>query len=121
MSLSRAFTPALRSGLVVAAGAVLIVAPPVIGLSSAAAATGLAVGVIAVALGLAGTADTGRGTLPMSAQSAYDVGLGIGLVLAGSAFGLAGQPASLVFFAAVGVATLAITARTRYSLLAQSQ
>jgi hypothetical protein len=50
MSLSRAFTPALRSGLVVAAGAVLIVAPPVIGLSSAAAATGLAVGVIAVAI-----------------------------------------------------------------------
>ena len=119
MSLSRTFSPALRSGLVVAAGAVLIIAPLALGLSNAAAATGLAAGVIAVALGLAGTADTGRGTLPMSAQSSYDVGLGIGLVLAGAAFGLAGQPASLAFFAAVGVATLAITATTRYSLQTQ--
>jgi hypothetical protein len=119
MSVSRTFTPALRSGLVLASGAVLIVAPLALGLSNAAAATGLAVGVIAVALGLAGTADTGRGTLPASAQSSYDAGLGIGLLLAGVAFGLAGQPASLAFFAAVGVATLAITATTRYTLQAQ--
>jgi hypothetical protein len=119
MSVSRTFPPALRSGLVLATGAVLIAAPLALGLSNAAAATGLAVGVIAVALGLAGTADTGRGTLPVSAQSSYDTGLGIGLLLAAFAFGLAGQPASLAFFAAVGVATLAITATTRYSLQAQ--
>jgi hypothetical protein len=119
MSLSRTFPPALRSGLVLATGAVLIVAPLALGLSNAAAATGLAVGVIAVALGLAGTADTGRGTMPLSAQSSYDAGLGIGLLLAGLAFGLAGQPASLAFFAAMGAAVLAITATTRYALQAQ--
>lgn len=119
MSVSRTFSPALRSGLVLATGAVLIVAPLALGLSNAAAATGLAVGVIVVALGLAGTADTGRGTLPVSAQSSYDAGLGIGLLLAAFAFALAGQPASVVLFAAAGVAMLAITATTRYSLQAE--
>ena len=116
MSVSRTFTPALRSGLVVAIGALLIAAPLVIGLGEAAVATGLATGVIAIALGLAGTADTGRGTLPLSAQASYDAGLGLGLLLAAFAFGLAGQPASLAFFAVVGLTALAITATTRYSL-----
>jgi len=116
MSVSRTFAPALRAGLVLAIGVVLIATPLVIGLGPAAVATGLAVGVIAVALGLAGTANDGRGTLPLSAQASYDVGLGFGLLLAAFAFGLAGHGAELVFFAVLGLAALAVTATTRYSL-----
>jgi hypothetical protein len=113
MSASRKVSPALRSGLVLAAGAVLIVAPLALGLSPAAAATGLAVGVLAIALALAGTADSGRGTLPVSTQAAYHAGLGVGLLLAALAFGIAGQLGSLVLFGAVGLVILAITSTTR--------
>lgn len=118
MSASRNVSPALRSGLVLAAGAVLIVAPLALGLSPGAAATGLAVGVLAIALALAGTADSGRGTLPVSTQAAYDAGLGVGLLLAALAFGLAGQLGSLILFGAVGLVILAITSTTRNSVRA---
>ena len=76
MSVSRTFSPALRSGLVLATGAVLIVAPLALGLSNAAAATGLAVGVIAVALGLAGTAAfaaAGVAMLAITATTRYSL------------------------------------------------
>jgi hypothetical protein len=116
MSLSRTFTPALRSGLVLTAGALLIVTPLAVGLSHAAAATGLATGVLAIALGLAGTADAGRGTLPLSSQAAYDAGLGVGLFLAGVLFGLGGELGAMALFAAMGLALLAITSSTVYSL-----
>jgi hypothetical protein len=60
-------------------------------------ATALAVGVVMVALALSGTEPAGRGTLPVSAQAVYDRGLAIGLM------------------ATAGVATLVVTAITRYS------
>ena len=116
MSVSRTFSPALRSGLVLAAGALLIVSPLALGMSPAAAATGLAVGVLAIALGLAGTADTGRGTLPLSSQATYDAGLGAGLLVAALCFGLAGELAAMGLFLALGAALLAVTGTTRYSL-----
>jgi hypothetical protein len=116
MFLSRNFSPALRSGLVLGAGAVMIIAPLAFGLSPAAAATGLAVGVLTIALALAGTADSGRGTLPISTQAAYDAGLGVGLLLGALAFGIAGQLGPLVLFGAVGLVILAITSTTRNSV-----
>ena len=118
MSLSRTFTPALRSGLVLGPGALLIVAPLALGLSSAAAATGLAVGVLAIALALAGTVDSGRGTLPLSTLAAYDAGLGVALLLAAVAFGVSGQPGALVVFGAVGLLILTITSTARHSMRA---
>jgi hypothetical protein len=99
----------------VAAGAVLIVAPLALGLSVSAVATGVAVGVLAVALGLSGTAPDGRGTLPLSAQAVYDRGLAVGLLLAGVVFGVSGQPAALAFFGAAGLAALLIATATRYT------
>ena len=120
MSVSRTFSPALRAGLVVAVGALLEVLPLATGMSHAAAATGLAVGVLAIALGLAGTADAGRGTLPLSSQHAYDTGLGVGLLLAGFVFALGGEWAATVAFAALGAVLLVVTSTTRYSLRAAS-
>lgn len=100
----------------VALGTLLVVGPVIIGLSTAAAATGLVVGVMAVALGLAGSEDTGRGTLPISTQAIFDAGLALGLLLAAVVFAIAGSVGDAGFFAAVGMAAGVLTARTRYTL-----
>ena len=86
------------------------------GLSTAAAAFGLVVGTLTIALGLAGTEDYGRGTIPILAQAAYDLGLAAGLLLAGIAFGVTGQPWALALFAVAGLATGLIATNTKYSL-----
>jgi hypothetical protein len=114
MTIFRLVSPALRSGLVIAIGATLILTPIVVGLSTAAAFFGLVVGTLTIALGLAGTDDSGRGTLPISIQAAYDLGLAAGLLMAGIAFGIAGQPAALALFIATGLATGLIATNTRY-------
>ncbi|HEX2233191.1 MAG TPA: hypothetical protein VHG69_07490 [Thermoleophilaceae bacterium] len=116
MTLFRLLSPALRSGLLIAIGGLLILTPVVVGLSTAAAAFGLVVGALTIALGLAGTADDGRGTLPILAQAVYDLGLAAGLLMAGVAFGLTGQPWAFALFATAGLATGLIATNTRYSL-----
>jgi hypothetical protein len=118
MTLFRLVSPALRSGLLIAIGAVLILTPVAVGLSTAAASFGLVVGALTIALGLAGTEDSGRGTLPILVQASYDRGLALGLLLAGIAFGVTGQPGALALFALAGVATGLIATNTKYSLAA---
>jgi hypothetical protein len=105
----------MRSGLLMLAGSALIVSPLAFGLGNAALITGTLVGILAVALALAGTEGSGRGTLPLSAQAEFDRGLGIGLIAAGLAFGLAGESGALALFAGAGVAALVVTSITRYS------
>jgi hypothetical protein len=97
MTMLRLISPGLRSALVLSAGLALISVPFMLGLEAAAVATALAVGVVMVALALSGTEPAGRGTLPVSAQAVYGRGLAIGLM------------------ATAGVATLVVTAITRYS------
>jgi hypothetical protein len=116
MTLARLISPSLRSGLLIAAGTTLIMVPFPAGLSPAAAVTGIAIGALAVALGVAGTAHEGRGTLPLSAHSAYDRGLALGLLVVASIFGAGGDGAALLLFGAAGLATLAVTSVTRYSV-----
>jgi hypothetical protein len=118
MTLFRLMSPALRSGLLIAVGAILIVTPVAAGMSTAAASFGLVVGTLTIALGLAGTEDRGRGTLPVLVQATYDLGLAVGLLLAGVAFGVTGQPWALALFAAAGLTTGLIATTTRYSLAA---
>ena len=118
MTLFRLVSPALRSGLLIAVGAVLILTPVAVGLSTAAASFGLVVGALTIALGLAGTEDSGRGTLPILVQASYDRGLALGLLLAAIAFGVTGQPGALALFALTGVATGLIATNTKYSLAA---
>ena len=114
--MTRLLDIALRSSLMIAAGAALIFGPAAAGLSGAALVTGVGAGVLAVALGLAGTADAGRGTLSASAQGAYDRLLGGGLLVTALAFGIAGQRGALVLFGAVGILALSVAAMTRYSV-----
>jgi hypothetical protein len=106
----------MRSGLLIAAGAALIMVPFPAGLSPAAAVAGIAIGAIAIALGIAGTAHEGRGTLPLTAHAAYDRGLALGLLVVATVFGAAGDGPALLLFGAAGLATLAVTSVTRYSV-----
>jgi hypothetical protein len=115
MTVARLIPLAIRSGLLIGAGTALLVMPLILGLSAAAVVTGIAVGALAVALGVAGTSYEGRGTLPVSAQAGYDRGLAFGLLAAAIVFGLSGDAAALAFFGVAGMAALAITLTTRYT------
>lgn len=115
MTIARLISPALRSGLLMAAGTALIGLPFAVGLDAAAIVTGLVVGVMIVALALAGTASDGRGTLPVSAQAAYDRGIALGLLIVGAVFGLAGELGACLLFAGAGATALIVTSITRYS------
>ena len=115
MTVARLISPALRSGLLMTAGTLLIGLPFAIGLSSAAIVTALTIGVVIVALALAGTESSGRGTLPVSAQAVYDRGIGFGLLAVAVVFGLAGDLGAGLLFATAGAAALIVTSITRYS------
>jgi hypothetical protein len=85
------------------------------GLGAAPLVTGVLVGTLAIALGLAGTEPGSRGSLPLSAQAVYDRGLALGLLLSAGIFGLAGQPEAMVLFLGTGITALVMTVVTRYS------
>ena len=116
MTLARLISPTLRSALLLAAGTVLLLGPALLELSAAALVTGVAVGALAMALGISGTSTEGPGTLPMSAHAAYDRGLAVGLLLAAGILGLTGDYSALIFFGASGLATLLMASTTSYSV-----
>ncbi len=115
MTVLRLIPLALRSGLLMLAGAGLIAAPFALELDSAALVTAVAIGGLMVSLAVAGTDSDGRGTLPVSAQAAYDRGIGIGLVLTALVFGAADQTEAALLFGIAGAAALIVTSITRYS------
>jgi hypothetical protein len=115
MTFSRLISPDTRSGFLVALGTALMLVPVAIGLSAAAMASALIIGVLAVGLGLAGTANSGRGTLPITVQRSYDQGLSLGLLVVGVLFAVIGDLSALALFAAAGLAGALITSLTRYS------
>jgi hypothetical protein len=115
MTIVRLISPAARAGLLMAAGIGLIAAPLLVGAGTAALITGTVLGALAIELGLAGTASEGRGTLPLSAQAAYDRGLALGLFIVAAIFALAGETEAAPIFAAVGAVALVVTSITRYS------
>ena len=96
-------------------GTGLIVATVGFGLGLAAGMTGVIVGALAVALALAGTESSGRGTIPVAAHAVYDRGLGLGLILAAVAFGVVGEIGAMALFGFIGVAALLVTSVTVYT------
>jgi hypothetical protein len=115
MTIARIISPALRSGLLMVAGTALIGVPFAVGLGAAAIVTGVMVGVLVVALALAGTDTGGRGTLPVSTQAVFDRGIAFGLLVVAVMFGLAGDLGAALLFAAAGASALIVTSITRYS------
>jgi len=112
---SRHISRDARSGILVGIGATLVLAPVAVGLSLAALVAGVVIGAVTIGLGLAGTGNGGRGTIPISAQVAYDQGLGIGLIVAGAMFLAVGEPLALALFAGAGAVQLLTAAATRYT------
>jgi hypothetical protein len=106
---------ALRAALLIVAGSALIFGPVVIGLDASALLSGVIIGALAVALGLAGTEPGARGSLPLSSQAAYDRGLALGLFLSAGIFVLFHEYAAMALFAGAGLAALIATSLTRYS------
>ena len=115
MSSRHVISHALRAALLVVAGSALIGGPFLLGLDAAPLVTGVLIGTLTIALGLAGTEPGGRGTLPLSAQSVYDRGLALGLLLSAGIFALAGEFEAMGLFAVAGIAALVMTSVTRYS------
>jgi hypothetical protein len=115
MTLLRLIPLALRSGLLMLAGAGLIAAPFALALDAAALVTAVGIGGIMIALAVAGTDSSGRGTLPVSAQAVYDRGIAVGLVLTAAIFAAADQSEAGLMFGIAGVAALIVTSITRYS------
>lgn len=77
---------------------------------------GLAIAALAIGSGLAGTASSGRGTIPVRAQAAYDEGLALGLLAIAVVFGVAGDPGAGALFGVAGLVMLVICFSTRYTL-----
>jgi hypothetical protein len=115
MTVLRLISPAARAAFIIAAGIGLIAVPLLLQTSTAAIVTGIALGALAIELGVAGTETEGRGTLPISAQAVYDRGLALGLLLVAVIFGLADEMEALLVFALAGVLALVVTTITRYS------
>jgi hypothetical protein len=115
MTLLRLIPLALRSGLLMVAGAGLIAAPFALELDAAALVTAVGIGGTMVALAVAGTDSSGRGTLPVSAQAVYDRGIAIGLLLTAAIFGVASETEAALMFGIAGAAALIVTSITRYS------
>jgi len=115
MTFVRLIPLALRSGLLMLAGAGLIAAPFVLALDAAALVTAVGIGGIMVALAVSGTDSSGRGTLPVSAQAVYDRGIAAGLMLTALIFGAADQTEAALMFGIAGAAALIVTSITRYS------
>jgi len=113
--MTRLITHGSRAGLLVVAGAALIAGPFMLGLDAAPLVTGVLVGSLAIALGLAGTEPGGRGSLSMSAQAVYDRGLALGLLVSALIFALFGEFAAMGLFAAAGLAALVMSSVIRYS------
>jgi hypothetical protein len=115
MTSTRILSPDARSALLVAMGIALIVTPFMVGLGGAAVASGVFLGAIIVGLGFAGTAPTGRGTIPMSAHMVYDQGIAVGLLLAALIFGVVGEYGATAVFMFAGAVQLIVGTLTRYS------
>ena len=115
MTFARLISSDTRAGILVTIGTTLLLAPIALGLSVAAIAAGVTIGVFTVGLGLAGTATSGRGTIPVSAHMVYDQGLAAGLLLSGGVFLLASEPVAAVVFGTAGLVQLVVGGITRYT------
>jgi hypothetical protein len=111
----RLISPAARAFLLMMVGFGLIAAPLALGLGAAPLVTGVLVGAVCVALALAGTDTSGRGTIPLAAHAVYDRAIGVGLVFAAAIFAIAGEPAATALFGGLGLVALLVTSITSYS------
>jgi hypothetical protein len=105
----------LHGALELLVGAALIALPFVTGLATSAAAFSVVIGALVLGLGLTASEPGARGSIPLTAHAAYDLGLGLGLVGAGLAFGAIDGYRPLAFFLTAGALELMLATVTRYA------
>jgi hypothetical protein len=93
----------------------IMAAPLLLGFGQAATVVGFVIG--ALLLGLAVQAAGPARTIPLSAHAGFDYTLAAAAGISGLAIGIAGSEwAQGIFLAGVGVALVALTASTRFSV-----
>lgn len=115
MAVSRAIPLAAHAAIEMFAAPAIIAAPLLLGFGSAAAMVGFVIG--AILLGLAVQAAGPGRTIPLSAHAGFDYVLAAIAGTAGLAIGIAtGEWAQGIFLVGIGVAMVALTASTRFSV-----
>ena len=112
---TRAIPLPVHAAIETVAGPAIMAAPLLLGFGQAAGVFAFAIG--AMLLGLAiQTVGPGR-TIPLSAHAGFDYVLAILATVGGLVIGLAtGEWGSAIFLVGVGVAQMALTASTRFSV-----
>jgi hypothetical protein len=115
MAISRAIPLSAHAAIEMVAAPAIIASPLLLGFGPAATVVCFVIG--ALLLGLAvQTAGPGR-TVPLSAHAGFDYLLAAVAVISGLAIGIAiGEWAQGIFLVGVGVALVALTASTRFSV-----
>ena len=115
MTITRAVPLSAHAAIEMVAAPAIMAAPVLLGFGPAATVVGFAIG--ALLLGLAVQAAGPGRTIPLSAHAGFDYMLAAIAGISGVAIGIAtGEWAQGVFLAGVGVALVALTAATRFSV-----
>ncbi len=115
MAVSRAIPLSAHAAIEMIAAPAVIAAPFVLGFGEAAAVVAFVIG--ALLLGFAVQAAGPGRTIPLSAHAGFDYVLAAFAGISGLAIGIAtGEWAQGVFLVGVGVALVALTASTRFSV-----
>jgi hypothetical protein len=116
MTISRTVPLPLHGALEVIAAPAIVAAPLALGLGTATSVAAFVIGVLLLGHALSIYGESRR-TIPLSAHAGFDYLLAIAAVVCGVAIGLAtGEGAATVFLVGVGVAQMALTASTRFSV-----
>ena len=105
----------MRSALLIAVGVAIPATAALVSLSDAALVAGFAIAILVVGLGIAGTASSGRGTIPVSQQAGYDLGLGAGLASAAVLCAFTGDEPAVDLFGGFAALMMLINLVTRYT------
>jgi hypothetical protein len=114
MTAFRLFSLPFHGALELVIGLATMAAPFALGFGAAGTVVAVVVGALVVGLALsAAVAETG--TIDIAAHYAYDLGLALGLLGAGVALAVSGDPAAAIWFTSASAAQLALNLTTRYS------
>ena len=115
MAVSRAIPLSAHAAIEMVAAPAIIAAPWLLGFGSAATVVGFAIG--AILLGLAVQAAGPGRTIPLSAHAGFDYMLAAVAGISGLAIGITtGEWAQGILLVGIGVALVALTASTRFSV-----
>ena len=114
MSVTRTIPLTVHGALEMVAAPAIMFAPLLLGLGTTASVIAFAIG--AILLGHSLSIYGGRRTIPLSAHASFDYVLAIAAILSGLGVALAGNGLAAIFLVGVGVAQMALTATTRFSV-----